>query len=162
MGTEVIKQLLFKNSITHHQQSIAESAVNQQQQEMFVFTLFWAVMADKIFPFSELICSESPSIFVFLSKSLWLIIVGESYSVCFILMNKTQSAGRFVFKQGWNKIQWEIFAFLVSFVWCSGFKSVAPRSKSRYGKSRVRPQWWIKSCYPEYLKLLFCSEARGW
>lgn len=121
---------------------------------MFVFTLFWAAMAAKIFPFSELICSESPSIFVFLSKSLWLIMVGESYFVCFVLMTKTQSTGRFVFRQGLNKIQWGIFAFHVSFVWCSGLKPVVRRSKSLYGKRRVWPQWWIKSVYPEYLELL--------
>lgn len=82
---------------------------------MFVFALFWAVISDKIFSFSKLICSESPSIFVFLSKSLWLIIVGESYSVCFILMNKTQITGRFVFKQGWTKFSERFLLFMCLF-----------------------------------------------
>lgn len=129
---------------------------------MFVFTLFWAAMAAKIFLSSELICSESPSIFVFPSKSVWLIIVGESYFVCFILMNKTQSAERLVFKQGLNKIMWGILAFHVSFVWCSGFKPVVPCSKSPHGNRRVWPRWWIESLYQEYWEMwLFVQKRRA-
>lgn len=111
-------------------------------------------MVAKIFLSFELICFECPSIFVFLSKSSWLITVGKSYFLCFILMNKTQSMGKFVFKQNLNNIQWCILVFLVSFVWCSGFKPVVPHCKSLYGKRRVWPQQWIKSRYLEYLELL--------
>lgn len=111
-------------------------------------------MVAKIFPFFELICFEHPSISVFLSKSSWLIIVGKSYFVCFILMNKTQSMGKFAFKQNLNNIQWCILVFLLSFVWCSGLKPVVAHCKSLYGKRRVWPQQWIKSHYLKYLELL--------
>lgn len=129
---------------------------------MFVFTLFWAAMAAKIFPSSELICSESPGIFVFLSKSVWLILVGESYFVCFILMNKTRSIERFVFKQGLSKIIWGILAFHVSFVWCSGFRPVVSCSKSSRGNRGVWPLWWIKSFHQGYWELwLFAQKHRA-
>lgn len=140
----MIKQLPFKTNSPSQ-----ESASKQQQQRFWFYPLVCQGSQNTA---SELICSESQSIFVFLSKSLWP--VDESYFVCFILMNQTQGMGRLVFKQGLSIIQGGIFAFCVFFlVWYSRFKPIVPRSKSLYGKRRIWPQWWIKSLYPEHVEL---------